>query len=97
MASPRKHHSSLQSRPLASRKCLDSADSIDEKATVSVANPLSTARPGRKQMAAGGVPKVSVPHQQGFKNGTLAIPSRLARDSSQAYLRDRAGLAHGQQ
>src|SRR5450631_1981627 len=30
----RHHHSSLQSRPLSSRKCLDNADSIDEKATV---------------------------------------------------------------
>jgi hypothetical protein len=34
----RHHHSSLQPRPLSSRKCLDNADSIDEKATVSVAN-----------------------------------------------------------
>ena len=51
----------------------------------------------RKQMAAGGVPKASLPHQQGFKKGTLTIPSRLARDSSQACFRDRAGLAHGQE
>jgi hypothetical protein len=59
---------------------------------------LSTARPvGRKQKAAGGVPRASRPHQQGFKEGTLAIPSRLARDSSQARFRDRAGLAHSQE
>ena len=59
---------------------------------------LSTARQvGRKQMAAGGVPKASLPHQQGFKKGSLAIPSRLSRDSSQACFRDRAGLAHGQE
>src|SRR5450432_3059878 len=37
--------------------------------------------------------EVSLPHQHGFKDGTLAIPIGLARDSSQAYLRDRAGLA----
>ena len=51
----------------------------------------------RKQMAAGGVPKASLPREQGIKKGALAIPSRLARDSSQACFRDRAGLAHGQE
>jgi hypothetical protein len=44
MASPRHHHSSLLSRPLASRKSLDSADSIDEKATL-LPTPLSTTTP----------------------------------------------------
>ena len=38
----RHHHSSLQPRPLSSRKCLDNADSIDEKATVSVDNLAGT-------------------------------------------------------
>jgi hypothetical protein len=52
---------------------------------------------GWKNDVARGVPIASLPGEQGIKKGTLAIPPRLARDSSQANFRDRAGLAHGQE
>src|SRR5450432_2425802 len=42
-------------------------------------------------------PDASLRRYQGIKKRTLAIPSRLARDSSQASFRDRAGLACGQE
>jgi hypothetical protein len=42
------------------------------------------------------VVKPSLPHK-GFKKGTLAIPSRLARNSSQGNFGEWADLAHNQE